>query len=182
VAKCRQRSFCVLVVYWTQPGSISWQRPAPAEKVDPFAAPGLATARQKPAHSPLPTPCFGHSCQPLAGCQALMVPAHAGLERGRALSQPWVSHRQEVRHTASPLDAPSPGRTSGRPIRTPPASAPPLACGITVSRWACGIGPRSAWLGSWPWHFGDEQRLRVSLDVNAYSVYRPVCRDEYSVL
>jgi hypothetical protein len=29
VIECRQRSFCVLVVYWTQPGSITWQRTAP---------------------------------------------------------------------------------------------------------------------------------------------------------
>ncbi len=36
---------------------------------------------------------------------------------------------------ASPLDArPITGRTSGRPIRTPPPAAPPLACGITVGR------------------------------------------------
>lgn len=29
VAECRQRSLCVLAVYWTQPGSITWQPTAP---------------------------------------------------------------------------------------------------------------------------------------------------------
>src|SRR5450759_210326 len=63
-----------------------------------------------------------------------MVPAHAGLEHGRALSQPWVSHHEGSETYGVTVPRPITGRTSGRPIRTPPPAAPPLACGITLGR------------------------------------------------
>ena len=65
---------------------------------------------------------------------ALMVPAHAGLEHGHALSQPWVSHHEGSETYGVTVGRPITGRTSGRPIRTPPPAAPPLACGITLGR------------------------------------------------
>jgi hypothetical protein len=69
---------------------------------------------------------------------ALMVPAHAGLEHGHALSQPWVSHHEGNETYGVTVGRPITGRTSGRPIRTPPPAAPPLACGITLGRSSCG--------------------------------------------
>ena len=107
-------------------------------------APVLATARQKSAHSPLPTPRVSDSLvRHRRGAMALMVPAHAGLEHGHALSQPWVSHHEGSETYGVTVGRPITGRTSGRPIRTPPPAAPPLACGITLGRSACGIPSRA---------------------------------------
>ena len=69
------------------------------------------------------------------GAMALMVPAHAGPEHGHALSEPWVSHHEGSETYGVTVGRPVTGRTSGRPIRTPPPAAPPLACGITLGRW-----------------------------------------------
>ena len=55
-----------------------------------------------------------------------------------ALSQPLVSHHEGSQTNGVTVGRPITGRTSGRPIRTPPFAAPPLACGITVGRSACG--------------------------------------------
>ena len=51
-----------------------------------------------------------------------------------ALSQPLVSHHEGSQTNGVTVGRPITGRTSGRPIRTPPPAAPPLACGITVGR------------------------------------------------
>ena len=51
-----------------------------------------------------------------------------------ALSQPLVSHHEGSQTNGVTVGRPITGRTSGRPIRTPPPAAPLLACGITVGR------------------------------------------------
>ena len=67
------------------------------------------------------------------GAMASMVPAHAGLEHGHALSQPCTHHEGSETYGVTVGRAIT-GRTSGRPIRTPPPAASPLACGITLGR------------------------------------------------
>jgi len=70
---------------------------------------------------------------------ALMVPAHAGLEHGHALSQPWVSHHEGSETYGVTVGRPRHHRTHRRTAYTDTApAAPPLACGITLGRSAFG--------------------------------------------
>src|SRR5450759_2228524 len=56
----------------------------------------------------------------------------------RCLNRGWLTTK-EVRHMASPLDAPSPDAPPDGLYGHPPA-APPLACGITLGRSVYGYG------------------------------------------
>jgi len=49
-----------------------------------------------------------------------MVAAHAGLEHGHALSQPWVYHHEGSQTNGVTVGRPITGRTSGRPYRHTP--------------------------------------------------------------
>ena len=64
--------------------------------------------------------------------------AHGASNMDTALSQPLVSHHEGSQTNGVTVGRPITGRTSGRPIRTPPPAAPPLARGITVGRSAIG--------------------------------------------
>jgi hypothetical protein len=105
-----------------------------AEKADPSVGAGAGDSTPETGTLTVTDPVFRTVLSDTSGVPSSDVPAHAGLEHGHALSQPWVSH-----HEGSETS----GVTVGRPITgthlraaftdTAPA-APPLACGITVGR------------------------------------------------
>ena len=90
-------------------------------------------ARNRRTHRYRP-PCFGQSRETPAGCHGSDgARTRAANMDTRCLNRGCLTTK-EVRHMASPLDAPSPDAPPDGLYGHRPPPAPPLACGITLGR------------------------------------------------